>query len=1083
VPITILVQGFVIFVCFQLSTAIVWADDTCTEGIARLVSIQGVAEFVREGKTNWNIAQMGQMFCPGDRLRVNENARAAVVLNNDTILRVNQKSTINFGKESSERFFLLNLLEGMLHIFSHRPRSLQVNTPHINGAVEGTEFMVETGTDSSIITVFEGLVSAANKQGRVELSSGQAARAQRDSAPQYMTVVRPREAVQWTLYYPTIFDASRQTDGDETEKLLRKASVSLSRGQVMQARAFISRILQTDATNSDGTALLAIIAVVNNKRELAFNLASQALQAAPRSSAAGLALSYAQQARFDIEGALTTLQKTASDHPENGEVKARLSEMLLSVGQSNKGLTAAQEAVALAPGSGRALTVLGFALLTRTEIEQAEQTFKQAIALDPILPMARLGLGLALIRSGRLAEGRAEIEIAAALNPGKSLIRSYLGKAYFDEKRNAQSRRQYDIARQLDPADPTPWFYDAIRKQTINRPVEALYDLRQSIERNDNRAVYRSRLLLDADLAARSANLASIYSDLGFQQRAVVEGLKSVNTDPANYSAHRFLADSYLTLPRHEIARVSELFQSQLLQPLNVTPVQPQLAESNLFIQEGAGPTLSSFNEFNPLFLRNRIAFQASGVAGSNAILGDEITLSGVQDKFSYSLGQFYYQSDGVRENNDQQQHIYNVFLQGMLSTETSLMAEVRYRDDSYGDLNRGFDSTDFSTIIRQDDETKSFRIGVRHDLQPRSTLLGTAIFGSNDSRATDAGYFPLFVDISRETDNIMVEAQHLYKGNTYNLQTGGGVLSADESEIIELTSPFQSVEQDEGRAHYVNIYGYGVIELPCDLTTTLGLSGDLVDSPLRDKNSLNPKLGLTWQPIERTVLRAAVFRILTRDILYSQTIEPTQVAGFNQFFDDFDTTTSWTYGIALDQEFSESWYGGLQLFHRDLEVPFANIDFTGAQTLIEDDWQEDIGSAYLYWAAHNWITLGLDYYYEDFSHEDFGGPMEILNLTTHRLTPKLFFFHPSGISARIQASYIDQEGDFLSGPFGTTPGSDQFWVADLSLSYRLPKRYGILSLDVQNLFDEKFNFLDIDPGNPRYLPEQQAIVRFTVAF
>ena len=93
--------------------------------------------------------------------------------------------------------------------------------------------------------------------------------------------------------------------------------------------------------------------------------------------------------------------------------------------------------------------------------------------------------------------------------------------------------------------DPTPWFYDAIAKQTTNRPVEALHDLQQAIELNDNRAVYRSRLLLDADLAARSASLGRIYSDLGFQQLALVEGWKSVNTDPTNFSAHRFLADSY----------------------------------------------------------------------------------------------------------------------------------------------------------------------------------------------------------------------------------------------------------------------------------------------------------------------------------------------------------------------------------------------------------------------------------------------------------------------------------------------------------------------------------------------------------
>ena len=56
---------------------------------------------------------------------------------------------------------------------------------------------------------------------------------------------------------------------------------------------------------------------------------------------------------------------------------------------------------------------------------------------------------------------------------------------------------QFAIAKELDPNDPTPWFYDAIRLQTENRPVEALRNIERSIELNDNRAVYRSRLLLD----------------------------------------------------------------------------------------------------------------------------------------------------------------------------------------------------------------------------------------------------------------------------------------------------------------------------------------------------------------------------------------------------------------------------------------------------------------------------------------------------------------------------------------------------------------------------------------------------------
>ena len=69
--------------------------------------------------------------------------------------------------------------------------------------------------------------------------------------------------------------------------------------------------------------------------------------------------------------------------------------------------------------------------------------------------------------------------------------------------------------------------------------------MEQAIELNNNRLVYRSRLLLDSDLAARSAALGQIYNDLGFQQLGLVEGWKSVNTDPTNFSAHRLLADTY----------------------------------------------------------------------------------------------------------------------------------------------------------------------------------------------------------------------------------------------------------------------------------------------------------------------------------------------------------------------------------------------------------------------------------------------------------------------------------------------------------------------------------------------------------
>lgn len=219
-----------------------------------------------------------------------------------------------------------------------------------------------------------------------------------------------------------------------------------------------------------------------------------------------------------------------------------------------------------------------------------------------------------------------------------ALFWSYLGKALYEVKRYPLEMDPLAIAKTLDPNDPTPWLYDAIRKQSVNRPVEAMQDLQRSIELNDNRAVYRSRLLMDQDLAARGATLARVYNELGFQQLALVEGWKAAIEDPSNYSAHRFLSDSYAALPRHEVARVSELLQSQLLQPISITPVQPQLAESNLFILDSAGPQDPSLNEFNPLFVRDRVSLLASGTAGEKDTLGDEVVLSGVHGNVSIVL-------------------------------------------------------------------------------------------------------------------------------------------------------------------------------------------------------------------------------------------------------------------------------------------------------------------------------------------------------------------------------------------------------------------------------------------------------------
>jgi len=810
------------------------ASITCDRWVAKMVSVQGHVEVARAGQLQWQRATLNDTYCAGDRVQVGERSRADIALVNRPVIRLEQNTTITLAGVRDERRSIIELLRGALYFFSRLSGNLEVFTTFVNAGVEGTEGLVKIDADSTVITIFEGRVVASNAAGSLILTSGQSAIARQGRAPVLTTVVRPRDAVQWALYYPPALDFRPETFQDPAWRAVAAKSIAaykqgdfaaafesikgvpdsiadpsfftyraallLAVGRNDEAGKDIERALSLRANDSAALALQAIIAVAQNDKEKALEAGQKAVTADPKSSSALIALSYAQQASFNLEGARASLQQAVAVNPNDALAWARLAELHMSFADLDDALKAAQKAVAIDPNLSRTQTVLGFAYLTQVKTTESKKAFERAIELDQGDPLARLGLGLALIREGDLDAGRGELDIAVSLDPDNSLMRSYLGKAYYEEKLDKQSADQYQMAKDLDRKDPTPYFYDAIRKQTTNRPVEALQDMQKAIELNDNRAVYRSRLELDSDLAARSASQARIYSDLGFQQLALVEGWKSVNTDPGNFAAHRFLADSYSVLPRHEIARVSELLQSQLLQSLNINPVQPSLGQRNLSILEGAGPSSPSFNEFNPMFLRNRLALRASGVVGSQDTFGEEAVLSGLWNRFSHSLGQFHFRTDGFRENNDQTQNIYNVFTQASLSHKTSVLAEFRAFDIDQGDLELSFLSDEFFRNLRQTEKYRGGRVGFHHAFAPGSDLIGTLVYELHKYNTQVKDQFPFDVGVvldldvtDRTADHVVnAELQQILRRGRYHLVAGAGYLHTDRADTDDLTYSFE---------------------------------------------------------------------------------------------------------------------------------------------------------------------------------------------------------------------------------------------------------------------------------------------------
>ena len=211
-------------------------------------------------------------------------------------------------------------------------------------------------------------------------------------------------------------------------------------------------------------------------------------------------------------------------------------------------------------------------------------------------------------------------------------------------------------------------------------------------------------------------------------------------------------------------------------------------------------------------------------------------------------------------------------------------------------------------------------------------------------------------------------------------------------------------------------------------------------------------------------------------------------MAGFNQFFDDFEATKAWRYGIGIDQKFSSTVYGGVEFSKRDMDV----LEIAGD---ITSDWEEKLVRAYLDWAPCPWLSTSAEYQYERFERDNkYIGPELFFDIKTQRLPLRIKFFHPSGFTAGLKATYVDQKGKFkITDSEGEVPDDDQFWVVDASIGYRLPKRWGLITIEARNLFDESFKYQDTDtvsisrgstlPLNPLISPERLILARFTLTF
>jgi tetratricopeptide (TPR) repeat protein len=883
------------------------------------------------------------------------------------------QATISFGEHSVVRLGPLTLAQivpprtfaskcrfdlerGLLYLL-HRdaPGDVEVQTLAVSAAVKGTDFAMSVDADGqTTVALLDGEVQMSNSQGTITLESGEKGVARPGERPTKSPLIDAVNFVQWSLYYPGVLDPDElelgtssplaaslaayrnggllaaqalypaSYAGGTVNERLYHAALLLSVGQVTNCEA----VLQGEQNNPMTLALRYVIAAVKSQT---------VSNAVPGSSPSqSLGYSYYAQSQHDLEGALKAAQRAVELSTNFGFAWERLAELEFSFGRIAPAERAVDRSLRLASNNAQAHALRGFLLAADNRIPAAIQEFDLAIALDENLANAWLGRGLCRIKRRETKAGFQDLQTAAALEPTRSLLRSYLGKAFSDSGEESRASKELLLARRLDTNDPTPWLYLALLKRDQNEINRAVEDLQESIKLNDNRAVYRSQLLLDEDEAVRSANLAAIYNDAGMMDVSVNEAGKAVIDDYANYSAHLFLANSFNELRdpnlinlRYETATFSEYLLANLLSPVGGSRLSPYVSQqdySRLFDQEGPG-------------LSSETTYLSSGE------WVQQTTQYGWEHDTSYAIDAYYRSQSGEpgRVNNDIQQSAASVEVKQQLTPEDSIYVQATMQYSDSGDVNQYYDPKMADPNLRMiDSEVPNTFLGYHHEWSPGMhtlVLLGEledtySLFTSNVTSipgvvVNNAGAIlntignPSFagggtadtingLKFHSEFNAYSAEMQQIAEISSHTViaggrfQTGSTQNSANELRYGgghpyppygEGTTNFTANQSDTGQLSRLSFYGYDQWRMLDQLWLTGGMTYDLLHYPLniglppiageeRTTSQWSPKAGFVWNPQADTTVRGAYTRSLG-GLFYDNSIrlEPVQVAGFNQAY------------------------------------------------------------------------------------------------------------------------------------------------------------------------------------------------------
>lgn len=576
-PLAVLLGGALL-----LPTAAAWAYD------AEVVSVIGKGEARATVREDWRPASVRQKLDAGSFVRTGDVSQMALLLKDQTQLRLNQNSMLQIKEVSlSGAPTKLEMTQGRAWTQSKRKAVsikrepvVTIQTPSATAAIRGTDWELVVDKDGvTTLTVLSGEVEFYNEQGRLSVRPNEQARAEPGKAPTKLLLTNARERVQWVTAYrpqprrwlrqvpaglePTVAAIEAGSYADALAALEGKATSADSALLLADLDLFLGRagdaiqLLTPHAGDPRAAALLVRAYLVDDQAAAAHRQLQSALAKQPND--VELLLAQGELARIDGDapGALAAFRAAIAAQANQAEGWFGLGRVEAEREAVKAGRTALGQAIALNPAGpgyrGELATLETFA----NAFAVADKNFAEALAQQPDDYVALTGLGILRLKQGQPDAALEAFLKAGVLEPRFARGAMYTGVAYYQLGNQQRAVEMFHRAAELDPKDPLPHMMLSLVEADRMAFGAAIAEAQQAAELMP----YLKSLNQLLNDQKGNANVGAALAQFGLEEWAQAYAYNAYT--PYWAGSHLFLADRY----SGSYNKNSELFQGFLSDP------------------------------------------------------------------------------------------------------------------------------------------------------------------------------------------------------------------------------------------------------------------------------------------------------------------------------------------------------------------------------------------------------------------------------------------------------------------------------------------------------------------------------------